>query len=484
MTQSTYVSACDCQKPLPLIKTNYLSEFRTEIEKAKARENLGITDGQVLEWGKITGHIEDNEDLHKYIKKQQEYTYQSIDKDMPTMENITTIQEGIEYVLRYIDLLESSGLTVIQLKQECENLKTQLNNLTEGQVATNTQNIETINGQIQEINRAIQEINVAAESLEWIKNTLKESKTISLVESDSKIEVKLSQEENNALKANTDGLYVQNHNDRINELETTTGTLTSQLESLKDSVAYATTLPDTTTSPNFEGLTVQDVKNKSLTEIMDAILFPASVRPLVMPTLQLTYTDPLVVIGTTIPQLDPIWNQGDAGNISSEESSILFNGTPTQDSTYSQLGTYTHKYTIAYEQGPKLLNNRGEETDSYVRADSITTETNVQTTYPWYAGNTGSVQQQQLVPFNVTSEEIEIVLSGNAIIQLPGNGSQLISFMLDSGIGYQDVNLNDWGNPTKITKQVDGKDIPYLQWTKNSPYYSPVTHKIKFKLSL
>ena len=69
MTQSTYVSACDCQKPLPLIKTNYLSEFRTEIEKAKARENLGITDGQVLEWGKITGHIEDNEDLYKYIKK-------------------------------------------------------------------------------------------------------------------------------------------------------------------------------------------------------------------------------------------------------------------------------------------------------------------------------------------------------------------------------------------------------------------------------
>jgi hypothetical protein len=43
----------------PLIKTKYLSEFRTELEKAKVRKNLGIADDSSLLWGNIDGVIED-----------------------------------------------------------------------------------------------------------------------------------------------------------------------------------------------------------------------------------------------------------------------------------------------------------------------------------------------------------------------------------------------------------------------------------------
>jgi hypothetical protein len=43
----------------PLIKTKYLSEFRTELEKAKVRKNLGIADDASLLWGNIDGVIED-----------------------------------------------------------------------------------------------------------------------------------------------------------------------------------------------------------------------------------------------------------------------------------------------------------------------------------------------------------------------------------------------------------------------------------------
>ena len=45
-------------QPIPLMKSNYLGEFRTQLEKAKARRNLGIGDEYTLSWGNITGHIE------------------------------------------------------------------------------------------------------------------------------------------------------------------------------------------------------------------------------------------------------------------------------------------------------------------------------------------------------------------------------------------------------------------------------------------
>ena len=60
------------EKPIPLMKSNYLGEFRTALEKAKARRNLGIGDEYSLTWGNITGHIEDNQDLIKFIESRSE----------------------------------------------------------------------------------------------------------------------------------------------------------------------------------------------------------------------------------------------------------------------------------------------------------------------------------------------------------------------------------------------------------------------------
>ncbi|MBR2248221.1 MAG: hypothetical protein IJ880_14570 [Bacilli bacterium] len=57
------------------MKENYLGEFRTQLEKAKARKNLGIGDEYSLTWGNITGHIEDNEALMRFIEQQWKYDY-------------------------------------------------------------------------------------------------------------------------------------------------------------------------------------------------------------------------------------------------------------------------------------------------------------------------------------------------------------------------------------------------------------------------
>jgi hypothetical protein len=53
--------------PIPLLRNNYLGEYRTSIEKAKVRKNLGIADDLSLEWGNIKGNIENQIDLSKYV---------------------------------------------------------------------------------------------------------------------------------------------------------------------------------------------------------------------------------------------------------------------------------------------------------------------------------------------------------------------------------------------------------------------------------
>ena len=64
-------------QPIPLMKSNYLGEFWTQLEKAKARRNLGLGDEYTLSWGNITGHIEDNTDLVEFIENRWKYEYVS-----------------------------------------------------------------------------------------------------------------------------------------------------------------------------------------------------------------------------------------------------------------------------------------------------------------------------------------------------------------------------------------------------------------------
>lgn len=72
----SYNSSCACNhthtvfsKPLDihftqcLQKDNYLSEFVTEIDKAKVRENLGISDEYTMTWENIQGFVESNEQI-------------------------------------------------------------------------------------------------------------------------------------------------------------------------------------------------------------------------------------------------------------------------------------------------------------------------------------------------------------------------------------------------------------------------------------
>lgn len=67
--KSVYSSPINLHQSQCLTKDNYLSEFFTEVEKSRVRQNLGITDEFSLNWGNITGLIENQTDLIALIKQ-------------------------------------------------------------------------------------------------------------------------------------------------------------------------------------------------------------------------------------------------------------------------------------------------------------------------------------------------------------------------------------------------------------------------------
>ena len=103
MLNHTYTSVknanlVDCGKkqhipsqPTPLLKENFLGEFRTELDKKKVLAALGIATELSLEWGNIKGDIGDNLSLIRELDARTKY--------ISNLDGITkTIGEGIAYL--------------------------------------------------------------------------------------------------------------------------------------------------------------------------------------------------------------------------------------------------------------------------------------------------------------------------------------------------------------------------------------------------
>jgi hypothetical protein len=85
MLNHTYTSVknanlVDCGKkqhipsqPLPLIRDNYLGEYRTELDKKKVLANLGIATDFSLEWEYIKGDIGRNVALMQELDSRTKY---------------------------------------------------------------------------------------------------------------------------------------------------------------------------------------------------------------------------------------------------------------------------------------------------------------------------------------------------------------------------------------------------------------------------
>ena len=476
-------------EPIPLLRDKYLGEYRTELERAKVRKNLGIADSQSLIWGSIDGTIENQKDLVQYIE--QKWAYSS-----DLVEGIDTVKEAIDYAIYFISQYEANTEEIAELNKQLELVKssiTELQNSLTDKISANTESINqlqesvsSINESIEQINESIENIDVDNNILNWVQNSLQNSKTIELKEGNI-LEVILSDQENNAIHLITQeenilpGIYVKDLEPQISEIDDQVQSNSDNIASIQNNLAtittYQTELPDETTSSVISGTTVEQLKGKPFNEIIDTLLFPTYVRDLIYPQLYYSITSQLVEVGTANLRPTLTFIKNDAGEETSRTETV--NDQPIEEFTnYNNIGTFTHKGVVSYAAGEYLFNNKGEQTEKRVEAGSLEATAQIIATYPWYAGNSVQVTKQELIPFNQASGIKEISLSGKAIVKLPGSNSQITSFKVDGGLGYLDVDLNSWETSTEY---ISGE--LYKVWTKQDEYSSALPHQINFILS-
>lgn len=437
---------------IPLLRNNYLGEYRTQVEKDKVLKNLGILGA--------TG----------------KYTYPS-DTQLDSYKDIKTVQQALDYCIRLIQSYEASDKNIKQLLEDVQTIQQNITQL-QTSIQQNTEDIESINNSITQINNSIlefdkklQELNVDDKITNRINQHLANSKTIEL--KDNTLEVKVSSEETNAVVVKEDGIYV---NDNTEQIQSNT----TAIESLKDQDKYLTGTQGSspyTVGGIKEGTTAESLNGKTISDILDLMLFPAYVRDLIPPTLSYSVLPGLVEVGSSLLHPELTFTQNDAGTKTNTTESILFNDSPYDSASYIGIGIYKYEATVTYEAGEYLINNKGETTESRIEAGSLSTSVSTTATYPWYAGTSTQVYKQKLVAFNTDSGTQEVSLSGRATIKLPGANSQLLSFKVNGGLGFLNVDLNGW---TQTTEQING--ITYKVWSKNDEYSSVLPHQLQFKL--
>ena len=509
MTQSIYtqVSNADvvsCGKkgqiiktePIPLLRDKYLGEYKTALEKAKVRKNLGIADEMSLEWGNINGFVEHQGDLVNFIDQKLAY---KLPEDLTNLEqSISDVETALNYALRFVSTFKGESEAIQDLRKQIQDV---------------LDLIETTRGLLQiDINKNLEQILILSKSINDINDfvgnvdsridlLLTNSKTLYSPDGET-AEVIISISDGNALTIDQ-GLYVKDYTGDINTLQSTQSVLQETVQLNSDNIAemnskinttletvdkYITDMDDNATAPTTvggitSGTKVSDLKGKPLSEIVDMILFPTTVRNLVYPQLYYTsqgnvMTDMLVKVGTVNLNPTLVFVKNDAGNEVSRTEKLLFNEAPVEPSNYDKLGIYAYLGSVSYEAGEYLVDNKGQVTNKRIEAGTKDARVLITTTYPWYAGNESSTQEQQLVKFKTDSPEFVISMTGKAVIKLPGSTSIITSFKVDGGLGYLDVDLSGWEESTEIIN-----DFPYKVWTKKDEYVSAMSHKIKFKLS-
>lgn len=449
MAQTVYTSARDVDvktcAPQPLVRSNFLAEYRTEADKAKVRRNLGINEENDLFWGNIQGFIELQKDLVDYIQKNLQYTTE-------VEEGITSIKEALDFIFEVVVDYTNHKEDYIVLRSEVDEITKTITSLQE-HIAQIEESFNAALEQKQEDITSIQE------SLEEFKTEVSEfQETINT----NLAEVQEALSEEMATLTET----VNGFDDRI-----------SAVEGAFD-LTYNTELSDNIKAPNKigginAGTTVEDLKKLTLIDIVDLLVFPSTVPTLNQPYVYYSINNQTIEVGTSLnPSLN--FYQGDAGSKISETEVVTLDDVKITFEGYTKLGIYKHIGTVTYEAGEYLVDDRGNTTTQRVEAGSKSATLTITTTYPWYINN----DKQQLVPFNKDSGTIEFNIGAIPTIKLPGSNSKITSFMVNGGSGFLEVNLDEaWEHDSD---EING--VAYQTWTKKTAYVDTLPHKINFTL--
>ena len=227
MLNHTYTSVknanlVDCGKkqhipsqPSPLLKDNFLGEFRTELDKKKVLANLGIVTDLLLEWEYIKGDIGKNTALMQELDSRTRYVSE-IDGFQKS------IADGIKYLETVIggeedaENKQNERLTKLEtdaqsLLESLEELKTDLTTKVKVDISKLQSDLETITTKVDNIT-------------ELIKVSSKEGNALVLLSAEDVAE------------GETPGLFVPDLSKTVSEASAKVETLQTEVATIKDSL--------------------------------------------------------------------------------------------------------------------------------------------------------------------------------------------------------------------------------------------------------
>ena len=152
-------------QPTPLLKENFLGEFRTELDKKKVLAALGIATELSLEWGNIGGEVGDSDKLMAELDARTKYT--------SALDGMSkTIGEGIKYLESIVGSEEEGEAEQDRRISEVEEeLKTLQDEITKVQ----TYLTDTVDVNIEELQKGLESINTSIENITSLINVSKKS---------------------------------------------------------------------------------------------------------------------------------------------------------------------------------------------------------------------------------------------------------------------------------------------------------------------
>ena len=200
-------------QPSALIKSNYLGEFRTELDKKKVLANLGIATSLSLEWEYIKGDIGRSAALMQEFDVRTNYISQ--------LDGLSkTVADGIRYLESIIgseeDVETEQNSKIEALETSFQDLQTSINGLKDYLDNTVDVNIETLNQTLETISEKVNNITTL------IQVSSKAGNALSLV-GDSDVE-----------EGETTGLYVPDLSPDMETAKTDIEELQSNVNSILD----------------------------------------------------------------------------------------------------------------------------------------------------------------------------------------------------------------------------------------------------------
>lgn len=257
------------------------------------------------------------------------------------------------------------------------------------------------------------------------------------------------------------------------------------------------------------GTTVADLKKKTISQVLDDLIFPTVNPTFQAPTASLslksTSTTPtLQEIGTTgasVPtaaSFNTAFNQGKimiagvekqkrAGALKPDESFIYINGDTSNKTFPTEIpnGSITYKYRAAHEAGPQPLDSKGNNYQTPLAAGSVdSAAVTVTGVYPYFT-NKANVSAFAKLPLttSTTLSDLLFVAEGpnKHAFKIPAAYTLTKVEMLNTLSGkYEDFGVSKW---TKTTEniEVQGKQVSYAVYTRNdSGFNGEATFKITF----